>query len=57
MQISSECFSNLKKYAEKFNPSKMIRISENNFGGVDKLISIPLYAVYCIKEVKMIEKS
>lgn len=40
--------TSLKNYNNKFVPQKMIRISENNFGQADNLISIPLYAVFCI---------
>lgn len=36
--------TSLKNYKEKFDPRKMIRISENNFGGNDGLLSVPLYA-------------
>lgn len=38
----------LVNFCEKFTPDKAIRISENNFGKMDKLISIPLYAVFCL---------
>lgn len=42
----------LKIYIDKFNPKYSIRISTRNFGyNEDKKIkSIPLYAVFCIKE-------
>ena len=40
----------LKNYAGKYNPAKMIRISENNFGVSGNLISVPLYAAFCIKQ-------
>lgn len=38
----------LVNYCEKHSPEKAIRISENNFGKMDNLISIPLYAVFCL---------
>ena len=40
--------TSLKNYRNKFTPSKMIRISELNFGEADGLISLPLYAVFCL---------
>ena len=38
----------LKNYIETYEPEYAIRISENNFGYVDNIKSIPLYAVFCI---------
>ena len=38
----------LVNYCEKYTPNKAIRLSENNFGETDNLISIPLYAVFCL---------
>ena len=40
--------TSLKNYMEKYKPHYAIRISENNFGMVDNLKSVPLYAVFCI---------
>ncbi|MBR2555511.1 MAG: ATP-binding protein [Aeriscardovia sp.] len=40
--------TSLKNYRTKFSPVKMIRISENNFGQADELISVPLYAAFCL---------
>lgn len=35
-------------YREKYHPAYCIRISGRNFGIVDKIKSVPLYAVFCI---------
>lgn len=42
----------LNRYMEKYNPSYAIRVSTRNFGFNEekKIKSIPLYAVFCIKE-------
>ena len=40
--------TSLKNFQNKFGAAKTIRISENNFGQTDELISIPLYAVFCL---------
>lgn len=40
--------TSLNNYRSKFNPKYVIRISENNFGYVDGIKSVPLYAVFCI---------
>lgn len=40
----------LKNYCEKFQPEKAFRISENNFGTIDSLVSVPLYALFCFSE-------
>ena len=42
----------LKIYTEKFNPKYFIRISMKEFGydPINKIKSIPLYAVFCIKK-------
>ena len=37
-----------KTYIEKFNPKYSIRISTKNFGFVNGIKSVPLYAVFCI---------
>lgn len=39
----------LKVYVEKYNPKYSIRISTKNFGFNNNIKSIPLYAVFCIK--------
>lgn len=39
----------LTQYIEKYNPKYAIRISSKNFGFVNNIKSIPLYAVFCIK--------
>lgn len=39
----------LKSYINKFNPKYSIRISTKNFGFVNNIKSVPLYAVFCIK--------
>lgn len=38
----------LNSYVEKYNPKYSIRISSKNFGMVNKIKSVPLYAVYLI---------
>ena len=40
----------LKNYEGKYSPERMIRISENNFGKAGKLLSVPLYAAFCINQ-------
>lgn len=40
----------LKTYISKYNPKYSIRISSKNFGFENNIQSIPLYAVFCIKE-------
>jgi len=39
----------LRSYIDKFNPTYAIRISTKNFGLVNKIKSVPLYATFCIK--------
>ena len=39
----------LNIYREKYNPKYSIRISTKNFGFVNDIKSIPLYATFCIK--------
>ena len=41
----------LEYYNERFNPKLMLRISTKNFGKVNNLKSIPLYATFLIKEL------
>ena len=38
----------LKIYIEKYNPEYAIRISQRNFGFVNGIKSVPLYAAFCI---------
>lgn len=40
----------LKSFVAKYNPKYSIRISSKNFGFENNIKSIPLYAVFCIKE-------
>ena len=40
--------TSLKKYMERYKPAYAIRISENNFGMVNDVKSVPLYAAFCI---------
>ncbi len=40
----------LKSYINKFNPKYSIRISTKNFGFVNNIKSVPLYAVFCIRK-------
>ena len=39
----------LNEYMKKYNPKYCIRISQKNFGLENKIKSVPLYAVFCIK--------
>lgn len=39
----------LNKYIEKYKPTYSIRISSKNFGFENGIKSVPLYAVFCIK--------
>lgn len=39
----------LNKYIQRYKPSYSIRISSKNFGFVNDIKSVPLYAVFCIK--------
>lgn len=41
----------LKTYIENFKPKYAIRISLKNFGLVNGIESIPLYAVFCLKDL------
>ena len=43
----------LKIYMDKYKPNYGIRISTKNFGFENNIKSIPLYAVFCIKDLKM----
>lgn len=40
----------LRTYISKYNPKYSIKISTKNFGFENNIKSIPLYAVFCIKE-------
>lgn len=40
----------LKTYISKYNPKYSIKVSSKNFGFENNIKSIPLYAVFCIKE-------
>ena len=40
--------TSLKNYMEKYTPSTAIRISEREMGWSDGLISLPLYAIFCL---------
>lgn len=39
----------LTEYMKKYNPKYAIRVSTKNFGFVNNIKSVPLYAVFCIK--------
>ena len=39
----------LNEYMKKYNTKYCIRISQKNFGLENKIKSVPLYAVFCIK--------
>lgn len=38
----------LNVFIQKYKPYNAIRFSEKNFGAIDGLLSIPLYAVFCV---------
>ena len=40
----------LKEYVERFKPAYAIRISEKNIGFENNIKSVPLYAVFCIRD-------
>lgn len=40
----------LNEYVAKFNPKYAIRVSAKNFGFKNNIKSVPLYAVFCIKQ-------
>ncbi|MBR4514232.1 MAG: ATP-binding protein [Lachnospiraceae bacterium] len=40
--------TSLNNYMERYKPKYVIRISENNFGMMNNIKSIPLYATFCI---------
>ena len=40
--------TSLNNYREKYKPDHAVRISEMNFGSSDGLISVPLYAAFCL---------
>lgn len=46
----------LNVYKKKYNPEYSIRISAKNFGFENNIKSVPLYAVFCIKENKKRQK-
>ena len=40
----------LQTYIKKYSPKCSIRISSKNFGNENGIISIPLYAIFCLKD-------
>ncbi len=46
---TSKQSKSLKLYQQKYHPKFSIRISMNNFGFDNNIKSIPLYAIFCIK--------
>lgn len=40
----------LQTYIKKYSPKYSIRISSKNFGNENGIISIPLYAIFCLKD-------
>ena len=40
--------TSLKNFIATYRPTRAFRLSELNFGQVDGLVSLPLYAAYCI---------
>ncbi len=40
---------NLNAYIKQFKPAYAIRVSKRNFGFENRILSLPLYAVFCIK--------
>jgi len=37
-------------YRKRFSPEKLIRISANNFGSTQVIVSVPLYAVHLLAD-------
>ena len=44
----------LNEYVKKYHPKYSIRISEKNFGLENNIKSVPLYAVFCIQNKKVL---
>jgi predicted AAA+ superfamily ATPase len=42
--------ASLMDYIRQFKPAYSIRISEKNFGFENNIKSVPLYAVFCIRD-------
>ncbi len=42
--------TSLKNYIAKYNPTESFRISERNIGDTGDIISVPLYAAFCLFE-------
>ena len=40
----------LKEYVRRFSPQYSLRVSARNFGYENSIKSVPLYAVFCIKD-------
>ena len=45
--------TSLKNYIAKYNPTESFRISERNIGNAGDIISVPLYATFCLFDKKM----
>ena len=42
--------TSLREYVKRYAPAYSIRVSEKNFGFENNVKSVPLYAVFCIKD-------
>lgn len=45
--------TSLKNYIAKYNSTESFRISERNIGNAGDIISVPLYAAFCLFDKKM----
>ena len=43
--------TSLREYVKRYAPLYSIRVSEKNFGFENNVKSVPLYAVFCIKDL------
>lgn len=42
----------LREYCQKYNPSMAVRISQKHIGFENQLLSLPLYALFCLDSLK-----
>ena len=46
--------SSLTDYVKMFSPAWSVRVSAKNFGFENNILSVPLYAVFCIQDPELI---
>jgi predicted AAA+ superfamily ATPase len=44
--------SSMKAYIEKYRPQSSIRLLQSNFGATHDILTIPLYAAFCLEETR-----